>query len=291
VDPRSKRAIDKRVSRNWHLMVAVTIASTIGMAIAVAPLLGEQFGTVWPWPNTHFVLLGGLAISVILLVVHLTIQHRRLSTIDGEVRQLEGEVHVLEEVSQQRERQSHARLRALLNISRMMGAVNRLDDVFSSVMDTCIELFAAQQASLMLLDKENNALRVRAAKGHRDPKLVNSAKRNVGEGISGWVAKNRQPLVLGPDIDTERYPGLRVDVCRLTSAIIVPVMLRDELVGVLSIRSRDSSTTYDKEDVQSLQVLAENIGTVIRHSEHVEWMRKTLEAYRIGREKVKAPAS
>jgi transcriptional regulator with GAF, ATPase, and Fis domain len=272
--------LDARLARNWRLMVGVTIASTVGMAVAVAPVLGEQFGTLWPWPNTHLVLLGGLAISVILLVAHLTVQQRRMSDIHGEVRCLEGAVQHLEEESIERERQNHARLKALLNISRMMGAVNRLEEVFDSVIDTCIELFNAQQASLMVLNASTNELTVRAAKGHLDTEAVRSARQKVGQGVAGWVAKNYQPLILGPDMDVDRYPGLQVDVSKLTAAIVVPVLLRGELIGVLSIRSRKADVAYSEDDLQSLRVLAENIGTVIRHSEHVEWMRQTIEAQR-----------
>jgi transcriptional regulator with GAF, ATPase, and Fis domain len=272
--------LDARLRRNWKLMVGVTIASTVGMAVAVAPVLGEQFGTLWPWPNTHLVLLGGLAVSVILLVAHLSVQQRRMSDIHGEIRCLEGAVQHLEEESIERERQNHARLKALLNISRMMGAVNQIDDVFESVIDTCIELFNAQQASLMILDPDTRELRVRAAKGHLDTEAVKAARPKVGEGIAGWVAKNYQPLVLGPDIDLSRHPGLKVDVSKLTAGIVVPVLLRGELIGVLSIRSRKPEVRFSEDDLQSLRVLAENIGTVVRHSEHVEWMRKTIEAQR-----------
>jgi len=272
--------LDARLRRNWRLMVGVTIASTVGMAVAVAPVLGEQFGTVWPWPNTHLVLLGGLAVSVILLVAHLTIQQRRMSDIHGEIRCLEGAVQHLEAESIERERQNHARLKALLNISRMMGAVNRLDEVFKSVVNTCIELFDAQQASLMLLNSDTNELVVRAATGHPEPGRVKAARQKVGHGIAGWVAKNCQPVILGPEMDLDRYPGLPVIVSELTAAIVVPVLLRDELIGILNIRSLKADASYNDDDLQSLRVLAENIGTVIRHSEHVEWMRKTIEAQR-----------
>jgi transcriptional regulator with GAF, ATPase, and Fis domain len=272
--------LDARLRRNWRLMVGVTIASTVGMAVAVAPVLGQQFGTIWPWPNTHLVLLGGLAVSVVLMVAHLTVQQRRMSDIHGEIRCLEGAVQHLEEESIERERQNHARLKALLNISRMMGAVNRLDKVFESVVNTCIELFDAQQASLMLLNYDTNELIVQAAKGHPEIERVKSARQKVGHGIAGWVAKNCQPVVLGPDMDLAPYPGLPVVVSELTAAIVVPVLLRDELIGVLNIRSLKEDMSYNDDDLQSLRVLAENIGTVIRHSEHVEWMRKTIEAQR-----------
>ncbi|MCK5620290.1 MAG: GAF domain-containing protein, partial [Candidatus Krumholzibacteria bacterium] len=60
---------------------------------------------------------------------------------------------------------------------------------------------------------------------------------------------------------------------------VVPVLLRDELVGVLNIRSRDLKSRYTDDDLQALMVFAENVGTVIRHSEHVEWMRKTIQSH------------
>lgn len=281
-DPlRQPTILDARLRRNWQLMVGVTIASTVGMAVAVAPVLGEQLGTVWPWPNTHLVLLGGLAISVVLLVVYLSVQQRRMSDIHGEVRCLEGAVQHLEAESMERERQNQARLKALLNISRMMGAVNRLGEVFGHVVSTCIELFDAQQASLMLLDGDTRELAVRAAKGHADLEQVEKARQRIGQGVSGWVAKNREPVVLGPDIDVTRYPGLPVKASELTAAIVVPVLLRDELIGVLNIRSMKKGMSYNEDDLQSLRVLAENIGTVVRHAEHVEWMRKTIEAQRV----------
>jgi transcriptional regulator with GAF, ATPase, and Fis domain len=261
------------VSRSWYLLVGVTIATTVGLVAAVAPVLAEQLGSVWPWPNTHYVLLGGLAAAVITLVVSLTLQQRRFTEIRGEVRNLE-------EGTLERERQNHARLRALLKISRMMGAVTRLDEIFDSVIDACIDLFDAQQASLMLLNEDTNELEVRAARGHLDQEGVKVAKQKIGEGVSGWVAKYRQPLVLGPELEANRFPELNVKVSNLTASVVVPVLLRDELIGVLSIRSREAGVRYGPDELQSLQVLAENIGTVIRHSEHVEWMRKTVEYYR-----------
>jgi transcriptional regulator with GAF, ATPase, and Fis domain len=273
---RDKRVVEQRLSRNWHLLVGVTVASTVGLVIALAPVLSAQLGAVWPWPNTHVVLLGGLVASVVALVVYLTVQQRRFTEIRGEVQHLETE-------SIERERQNHARLKALLNISRMMGSVTNLEEVFKGIMDTCVELFDAQQASLMMLNSETNELEVRAATGHLDIEGVRVARRKVGEGVSGWVAKKRQPLVLGPGADMDQYPDLNANVSDMTAALVVPVLLRDELIGVLSIRSRVPGDRYGEEDVQALRVLAENVGTVIRHSEHVEWMRKTVENSREGR--------
>ena len=86
---RERPVVTGRSSRSWYLLVGVTITTTIGLLVAVAPVLSEQLGSVWPWPNTHFVLLGGLAAAIISLVISLTVQQRRFSKIRGEVRSLE----------------------------------------------------------------------------------------------------------------------------------------------------------------------------------------------------------
>ena len=265
--------LDGRLSRNWYLMVVMTIVSTIGFAVALAPVLAEQMGAVWPWPQTNLVLLGGLVVSVLLLVIHLTHQQRGF----GEVR---GAVHTLEAESIERERHSHARLNALLNISGLMGSMTSLSDLYKNVMDTCVEMFGADQASLMLVDGDTNELVVCAATGHLDPEKVRKARQKIGEGVAGWVAEKRRPVILGPGAPLSQYPGLNVNIAEMTAAIVAPVLLRDELVGVLSIRNRDASDKYYENDLQALRVLAENIGTVIRHSQHVEWMRKTIETSR-----------
>ena len=78
---------------------------------------------------------------------------------------------------------------------------------------------------------------------------------------------------------------------KLTAAMVVPIMVRDELVGVLNISSRAPNTTYAEEDMRALEVFAENAGTCIRQAERAEWMRQTIERMQRqkNREKEAAP--
>ena len=46
LQPAHAGAVETRISRNWHLMVGVTIMSTLGMIVSVAPILGERLGTL-----------------------------------------------------------------------------------------------------------------------------------------------------------------------------------------------------------------------------------------------------
>ena len=262
--------VQRQLVRNWYLLAGITVVSTVGLAVALAPLLSARISGFWPWANTNIVLLAGLASCVGLLVWHLTIQQRRVLEIREHIEQIQ-------EDAQARKRQQGARLHALLNVSRMMGAVTDPENIFKGITNTCIEIFECQQASLMLIDGQTNHLEVRAATGHLDGEKVNSALKDIGEGIAGWVAEHQRPLILGPDTDMSRYPGLELRSLDLTAAMVVPIVTRDELVGVLNISSRVPDVLYTEEDMRALEVFAENAGACIRYMERAEWMRQVIE--------------
>jgi len=254
----------------WYLLGAVNIVTTAGLAFAITPLLGDRITGLWPWANTHVVLLTLLPLSMALLVGYLTIQKTK-------ARDMRVRVMDMVEDSARRERQNAARLRALLNVSRMMGSVTNLENVFETITNTCLEVFDCQQASLMIVNTDTNTLETRAATGHNNAEEVKKSTVKIGEGVAGWVAAERKPIVLTRETNLAEYPKLKLKDKRLSAAMVVPILLRDELVGVLNISNRSPEASYSNEDLQALSVFAESAGTCIRHTEHVEWMRKTIQ--------------
>jgi signal transduction protein with GAF and PtsI domain len=98
----------------------------------------------------------------------------------------------------------------------------------------------------------------------------------LGEGIAGWAAKTGQSLRIGSDFKPAEHPELALKNIALTSALVVPIMLRDELIGVLNVSTRSRKMSYDDDDLKALQVFAENVGSCVRHAEQASWMRQTI---------------
>ncbi|MEE9268741.1 MAG: GAF domain-containing protein [Candidatus Krumholzibacteria bacterium] len=262
--------LNDQETRHWYLLAAISIISTAGLAFAAYPILSQRMADVWPWANTNLVLLIGLMLSILMLVGYLTLQQRTARTVRIQVQNMMQD-------SSRRARQNTARMHALLNVSRMMGSVTNLENVFNSITSTSLEIFDCQQATLMLLNEKTNELETRAVTGHLQGEQVKHATQKVGEGIAGWVAETTEPLILTRDTDPSQYPNLKLKNLSISAAMVVPILLRDELVGVLNISSRAPDAYYTDEDLQALQVFAENAGTCIRHTEHVEWMRQTIQ--------------
>jgi len=262
--------LEQQSMHNWYLLAAITAMTTIGLLIAVTPVLSKSISSFWPWANTDLVLLVGLGGSILLLILQLTFQQIKVTGIRHQVQNMESSAN-------ESRQQNASRLHALLNVSRMMGSVTDPASVFQAITSTCLEIFDCHQSSLMLLNTETDMLEMKAATGHINREKLNAVQQPVGKGIAGYVAQQKQPVILGKNIDPTKYPGLHTQAMKLTAAMVVPILVRDELVGVLNISSRSPSTLYLEEDLRALEVFAENAGTCIRQAERAEWMRQTIE--------------
>jgi hypothetical protein len=56
--------------------------------------------------------------------------------------------------------------------------------------------------------------------------------------------------------------------------MVVPIIVRDDLVGVLNVSSRSKDIIYESEDLLALEGFSSSAGVCIRHTEHVNWMRQ-----------------
>lgn len=268
-------ALERLSWRNWTSVVGVILLNSMGLALGAFPQIRERVGDFWPWAGTDEALVGGLVVVLLLFTIHLTRQQRQLVLLRARLKRSMQETH--------RDMQDHCdRLFALLNVTRTLATETDPEVIFEVITTACKETFACEQVSLMLLDRETEELVVRAANGHANEEEVRSHRVRVGQGIAGWVAEHRQPLILGKSVDADRYPGFTPRNQNLSAAMVVPITVRDELVGVLNVGSRADSREYKEDDLRALLVFAENAGITCRHAEQTNWMRETI--HRLDRE-------
>lgn len=268
-----RKSFERQSMRNWYMLATVCAASTIGLLLAVMPVLRAPLQGFWPGARTDIALITGFGGLTVLLVLYLTIQQLKVTRMRHRVQAVENAVG-------ERQKQDAIRMHALLNVTRMMGAISDPLRLFQGITSTCLEVFDCQQASLMLLSADGDRLEMKAASGHVNEDELRDVSQPVGQGIAGYVATHREPVLLGADVDPDTYPGLQLGSRGISAAMVVPIIVRDELVGVLNISSRSRGAVYSEEDLQALEVFAINAGICIHHAERTEWMRQTIEQYR-----------
>ncbi len=259
--------IHKSAYTNWFMIATVVLLTLISLASVLPPVLSDRLAGIWLFSKPQMLVIAGLTLTLLLLV-GLAHQRRYLVV-------LRRQFEAIQRSERDRMERQAARTYALLNVSKVMVEQNDLQTVFDSITKICVDAFSCDQASLMLFDRESSSLVVRAVNGKMVPEGMIGTRQPIGKGVSGFVAQRREPLMLRADQRTS-IPGLELRNRELTAAMVVPVILREELVGVINVSTRSPEVNFDDDDLRALQVFAENVGAAVRHTEQAEWMRATI---------------
>lgn len=132
----------------------------------------------------------------------------------------------------------------------LLGTVD-LDEQLAQALHLAMDALEADRGSIMLSDPASSKLAIRYSQGL--PEDAMASKTPLDDGISGWVAQHRQALVLHGDIADSRFRGIDPN---LSSALCVPMLVENELLGVLNI-VRNSGQRFTETDLKLAQSLAD----------------------------------
>jgi GAF domain-containing protein len=96
-------------------------------------------------------------------------------------------------------------------------------------------------------------------------------------GITGWVANHRRPARLDDVSKDTRY--IKVNE-RVRSELAVPLIYRNEVLGVLNVESTRSKA-YNETDEEILGTLGGSLAAIIAHSRLLEQFRRQAERERL----------
>jgi diguanylate cyclase (GGDEF)-like protein len=88
------------------------------------------------------------------------------------------------------------------------------------------------------------------------------------QGIVGWVARNRQPLLLDDASSDPRYDKTieAMTNFRPHSMLCVPIVSRDALLGVIQVMNRLDGGTFDQRQLRLVQILADHVAIAIENA-------------------------
>ncbi len=142
------------------------------------------------------------------------------------------------------------RVAILYDASQAVLSTFDLDEVLNQVLAIVRDYFHLQSGSIMLLDEASQKLIVRAHFGGGDH--FEGFSVPFGKGITGTAAKARRPIY-SPDVTTDSRYIPYIPATR--SELAIPLMVRDEVVGVLDCQSEFPSF-FDNEAVDLLTLFA-----------------------------------
>ena len=155
------------------------------------------------------------------------------------------------------------KIAAILEISRALNEERHPSVLFQLIVDRATELMGASSGSVILIEKDSGVLRIEAERGLGEG-VKATIRLRVGQGITGWVAKEGK-AVLVRDVRTDpRYVEANPKV---RSEMAVPIKWGDEVVGVLNLDHYESEA-FAEEDLELLAAFG-NAAAVALKNAHV----------------------
>ena len=164
-------------------------------------------------------------------------------------------------------------LRDLEKKTQQMQALAEINRTITSFLDiehvlgTCLGLLNQQlnvtRSSIMLVEGSGTHLVVRAVEGG-DRNIIGERQR-MGERISGWVAKRKEPLLVE---DIGQHHHFRPDRSRYQSRSLLsaPIIYQGRLMGVINLTDKVDDASMTEDDKKFLETVSGQLAVAIENA-------------------------
>lgn len=124
------------------------------------------------------------------------------------------------------------------------------------------DLFHYRHAAILLADEAGKYLFLQASLGYRGRAGRNRPIAIGKEGVTGWVAAHRKPLLVS---DVRRDPRYLRGIAHGRSEIAVPLLMGKQLIGVLDVES-EKVNAFSRRDLRVLSLFASHAAVAIENA-------------------------
>jgi two-component system, NtrC family, sensor histidine kinase KinB len=154
----------------------------------------------------------------------------------------------------------------LVGISRELATSLDLHTVLTRILFLSVGNVSAERGSLIILDEDLSPVDAAIVYNNQlIPHKVHQLQPTLDKGLAGWVLNNRQ-AVLVPDTSKDkrwlRRPDDTVERSGAKSAVCVPLLTRNQIVGVLTI-VHPIPGFFNQDHLELLQAIADHAGVAV----------------------------
>jgi diguanylate cyclase (GGDEF)-like protein len=189
--------------------------------------------------------------------------------------------------------------KALFAVAKALTEELSLDDILRKIAREACHIVGAHECSIMLLDETRSRLLTAASHG-LTPDEERTITFAIGEGVAGWVARNRKLVRIGNVMRDRRFRVSPHQEIRIRTIMCAPLVTKKGLIGVIS--ATHPNRPFTKQDGEFLMLLADAIVLDVeivrlRHLAYLDpltgaWSRQGLDtALQVGIQKARTERS
>ena len=166
---------------------------------------------------------------------------------------------------EQRLEQTEKQLRLLQRISRLMVRDMSLNDALDGVVSLVVEFMECDACLLYVLQDRELVLR---ASNNPQPQTIGHVRLKLGEGLTGWVARERRLLSISRESYSDPRFRLFTDLPEDTyeAFLSAPIVTRNRVAGVINVQHREQHF-HSGGEMEMLTTIGEQVGCLVSLAE------------------------
>jgi len=157
-------------------------------------------------------------------------------------------------------------LELLYKVSRELVTALDLRTVLQRILFQSLKNVGGERASIVVIDEHGRAVDAAIVYGKKlHDHTTQQLRETIERGLAGWVVRNRQPAWVPDTSRDERWlrrPDDAAERSGAKSALCVPLLSRDKLVGVLTL-VHPKPGAYNQEHFELMQAIADLSGVAV----------------------------
>ena len=154
-------------------------------------------------------------------------------------------------------------LSILNDLARAIGASINSQEIIQTIVRRSIRALNAEQGVITLVEEESQdsmktLVRTMVSSGDQEQYHFNQT-------LLGWMHINKKPLVINDPRNDDRFRGVRWDDS-VHSLISVPMVMKSELRGVITVYNKKENKTFSDNDQRLLAIIAAQSAQVVENA-------------------------
>jgi diguanylate cyclase (GGDEF)-like protein len=156
-------------------------------------------------------------------------------------------------------------LKTLLEVSRLISSNYPIPKVIKRICGKLRKLLGTDDCSIMILNEKSRELAFSESSGLTRWEMKN-IRFNLGEGVAGWVAKHKKPVLI-EDVRTDvRFKVVDEQKRCMISMISSPLMVKRRVIGVVSLTTREEGHVFTQDELELVVLMSAHISLALENN-------------------------
>jgi signal transduction protein with GAF and PtsI domain len=163
--------------------------------------------------------------------------------------------------------QKDQELAVLHQVAQHISSNLQLNELLERMIRMVKALTRADSAFIYLYDGQRNELIMRGASRPEEKGLVGTIRLGMGEGVTGWAAKEKTPVALSSEAYKDPRFRSFTDLVedRYEAFLAVPILSKDEIIAVMNVQHKKKHV-YPDSQINLLFTVSKYLGSAIENA-------------------------